>query len=384
MEHFRNVVDKEKVFYINPMNFNKYTDKELLANSLGATMYTPSTNTSIAKGIIEGKYPGLTTNVWCLEDAIADKDVEFGEQNIEVQLDEINNALENGILKYNDLPLLFIRVRTPEQLGKILKLGKKLKPIVGFNFPKFSSENGEAFFDLLRKANKELDECFYGMPILETPEIIYKELRVEELSKIKFIVDKYKDLVLNIRLGGTDFSSLYGIRRGVDFNIYNIMVISECMTDIMNVFGRASENYTISGVVWEYFPDQKRLLKPQLREAPFQKYGQDGIDKRANIITKEIDGLIKEVILDKANGFSGKTVIHPCHISIVNGLQCVSYEEYVDAMAILKSQGDGVFKGESGNKMNEVKPHYNWAKKIYQKSKIYGVMNKNADYTNLF
>ena len=38
----------------------------------------------------------------------------------------------------------------------------------------------------------------YCMPILETREIIYKEHRIENLIKIKTIINKYKELVLNI------------------------------------------------------------------------------------------------------------------------------------------------------------------------------------------
>ena len=77
-------------------------------------------------------------------------------------------------------------------------------------------------------------------------------------------------------------------------------------------------------------------------------------------------------------------MIHPTHIKYVNAMQAVTKEEYQDAVNILQSGGSGVFKGESGNKMNEVKPHTNWATKIYMKSRAYGVIENENSYIKLF
>jgi citrate lyase beta subunit len=387
MKHYQHLTEEErnKIFLIQPTEFNKHTPKDVLANALGATMYTPATKENIAESLINRKYMALTTNVLCLEDSIGDEEVAEAEMNLFRQLDLLNEAVEQGKVTEDELPLLFVRVRTPEQLEKLLEQGEKFKLVAGFNLPKFSSQNGEAFLKAIVRANKKYNETWYAMPILETPEVIYIEYRMVELIKVKGIIDNFQDIILNIRLGGTDFSSLYGIRRGIDFTIYNIHVISNAMSDIVNLFGRASQNYTISGVVWEYFPDKNRLLKPQIRFTPFYKQkGIEGLKQREDIISKEIDGLVKEIILDKANNFVGKTVIHPSHITYVNGLQVVTYEEYMDASAILNNQGKGVVKGEGGNKMNEIKPHHNWAVKIINKSKIYGVLNQNAEYVQLF
>lgn len=387
MKHYQHLKpdDLREIFYIPPSEFNKYTPKDELAIALGATLYTPATKQNIAEMLIQRKYKALTSHVLCLEDSIGEHEVEEAEKNLFYQLDLLNQAVEEGRITLNDLPLLFVRVRTPEQLEKLLMHGEKFKLITGFNLPKFSSKNGEKYLKLISQANETYNETFYAMPILETPEVIYMEYRMVELLKIKGIIDNYQDIVLNIRLGGTDFSSLYGIRRGIDFTIYNIHVISHCIADIVNLFGRANQNYTISGVVWEYFPDSNRMLKPQLRYTPFyKKKGIEGLKQREEIICKEIDGLLKEVILDKANNLVGKTVIHPSHITYVNALQVVTHEEYMDALSIVRNQGKGVLKGENGNKMNEVKPHHNWAEKILRKSKIYGVLQRDADYVQLF
>ena len=176
-----------------------------------------------------------------------------------------------------------------------------------------------------------------------------------ELVGIKKILDKYKDIILQVRVGATDFSSCFGVRRGVDYSIYDIMTVREILADIVNIFGR-SNDYVISGPVWEYFRASKRMMFESLPSDHIE----DCLLKRIPIVNHEIDGLLREVILDKANGFVGRTVIHP------------------------SNDRGGVFKGESGNKMNEVKPHTNWARKIYMRSRAYGVIENENDYIKLF
>ena len=55
-------------------------------------------------------------------------------------------------------------------------------------------------------------------------------------------------------------------------------------------------------------------------------------------------------------------------------------QEYIDAVNILNAieNKGGVFKSEGGNRMNEVNPHKNWAKKIVARAKIFGVADKEA------
>ncbi len=240
--------------------------------------------------------------------------------------------------------------------------------------------------NILDKFNNKRTNVLYGMPILESKRVIYKESRIDELLKIKSILDKYKKYILNVRIGATDYQGLYSLRRGVDNSIYDIGVVSDCIYDIINIFSRADNEYVISGPVWEYFNsnDQNRVLKPMLRKTPFmENEGKDGIIKRKHYLEKYVDGLIEEVILDKANGLVGKTVIHPTHIKIVNALYTVTQEEYEDALEILQSNEGGVNKSKYNNKMNESKPHFNWANKIMKRAYVYGVIKKEFTYLKL-
>ena len=43
----------------------------------------------------------------------------------------------------------------------------------------------------------------------------------------------------------------------------------------------------------------------------------------------------------------------------------------------------GVLKSQYKNKMNEMKPHFYWAKRILMRAKIFGVFNEEQDFTSL-
>lgn len=367
-------------FVVEPEQFDKYTDRELLQYCLGATMYMPGIKDFTPK-ILSGAMPGLTTIVLCFEDACPEDRVEEAEENVHKLLDTVSTAVETGILSKDKVPLIFVRIRN---LAQFKHFGEKLtrnevKSLCGVNFPKFNAENGYEFYSYLQDLNERFGEIIYGMPIIEDPEVAYKESRMQELIGIKKILDKYHDLVLQVRVGGTDFSSVFGVRRGVDYSIYDIMTVRECLADIVNVCGR-NNDYVISGPVWEYFRAPKALMFEELPKHGLEDY----LMKRLPIVNNEIDGLLREVILDKANGFVGRTVIHPTHVKFVNALMAATKEEYDDACMILGHAEGGVVKGSGANKMNEIKPHTNWASKVYMRARAYGVIENEGAYIKLF
>jgi len=367
-------------FVVEPENFNKYTDRELLQYCLGAAMYMPGIKDFTPK-ILSNAMPGLTTIVLCFEDACPADRVEEAEENVHHLLDSVSTAVENGTLAEDKVPLIFVRIRNLAQFKHFsANLTKhEAKSLCGINFPKFNGENGYEYFAYLKDLNDRLDEIIYGMPIIEDPEVAYKECRIPELISIKHILDKYHDLVLQVRVGGTDFSSVFGVRRGVDYSIYDIMTVRECLADIINVCGR-NNDYVIAGPVWEYFRAPKELMFENLPQHGLEDY----LMRRKPIVNNEIDGLLREVILDKANGFIGRTVIHPTHVKFVNALMAVTKEEYDDASMILGYKQGGVVKGSGSNKMNEIGPHTNWAKKVVMRARAFGVIENESAYIKLF
>ena len=367
-------------FVRDPENFDKYTPRALLQYCLGATMYMPGTR-DFAKAIVRRKYPGLTSFVMCFEDACRAEDVPGAEINAIHMLDELNESLASGDMKYEDLPLIIFRVRSVEQFRHFSAM---LRPehvhlVTAINFPKFNTDSASGYLEHLREINAKFGEKIYGMPIIEDRRVAMKETRMDELLGIKRELDACKDLVLNVRVGATDFSSCFGARRDINYTIYDIMTVRDILTDILNMFTRDND-YTVSGPVWEYFRINKsmkfaeRLPKVDVSES---------LLSRKPIVNDAVDGLMRELILDRANGFVGKTIIHPTHINYVNGMLAVTKEQYDDALQVLGTSG-GVVKSGSANKMNEIGPHRRWAERLVMRARAYGVIEKESSYLALF
>ena len=366
-------------FEQDPEAFDKFAPKEFLQYALGGTLYMPGTR-AVTEKILGRCLPGLTSMVMCFEDAIREEDVATAEDNVLSHLDTLADAIDEGGIGHGDIPLTFIRVRTFEQFASFSRrlTRRQAEVLSGFVFPKFYSHNASDYLHLLHELNRELNATLYAMPILEGRTIALKESRLHELSLIRALLKPFEHLVLNVRIGGTDFSSIFAVRRGINLSIYDILPVRDTITDIINFFGRDSEPYTLSAPVWEYFlayksEDLARLLETDIHRSLLG----------SNVIINEaIDGLLRELLLDKANGFVGKTIIHPSHLPFVNAMQAVTREEHDDAVQILGTSG-GVVKSAQSNKMNEASPHRNWARKVVTRARAYGVVENERSYLKL-
>ena len=341
-----------KDMLINGTEFNKGSSREVLQYAIGGMLYMPATRTKIVQNIIEQKNPNMKSICLDLEDSIGDDTVEEATLMLKSTLSKLCTAVENGTLSINKLPLIFIRVRNPEQLKELKNTltQEQFGMITGFNFPKFDSTNAAEYLRIFNEIRNTVPEKLYFNPILESKTIMYKQNRLAELTYIQRKLSGFSDSILNIRVGATDFCNIFGIRRKMSQTIYDIGVVADCFTDIVNFFGK---NYVISGPVWEYFNSQ----------------GEDGLWKT---------GLEKELSFDKLNGFFGKTSIHPMQLPVIAKSNIIDEEDYNDAMSIMGMSTGliGVAKGSAGNKMNEVKTHSNWARKILAIASVYGVKKK--------
>lgn len=355
-----------------PKEFNKYTDRDTLQYCLGATLYMPGTK-DIKEKVVNHKLD-VTSFVMCCEDAIKEEDLSAAEQNILDHMDYFADLIEAGKLTHDDIPLIFVRVRNPEQFKSFASrlTARQASVLTGFNFPKFNSMNALNVLRTLVEVNSRLGVVLYGMPILEGPEVAFRELRNKELLLLRNILEPYKDLILNIRVGGTDMSSLFGVRRGINSTVYDIMPVRDALSDVVNFFNRYCD-YCVSAAVWEYF----RAYRDDDIDDVIKRNFHSALVKGQDIVNPAIDGLLKEVMIDRANGFVGKTIIHPTHAKFVNAMFTVVEEEYNDAVQILNTSG-GVIKSEGGGKMNEIGPHHRWAEKIVKRAEVYGVV-KNED-----
>jgi hypothetical protein len=165
---------------------------------------------------------------------------------------------------------------------------------------------------------------------------------------------------------------------------YDVQIVASVIADVVNVLGRADgTGFTVTGPVWEYFRVQERMFKPQLRRSPFLEGEVEEL--RETLIEHDLDGLLREISLDRANGLLGKTCIHPSHVMPVHALSVVSHEEYSDAQDILRPErlGGGVLRSAYTNKMNEVKPHRAWAERTLQRAEVFGVADEEIGFVDL-
>ncbi|KIF02566.1 ATP/GTP-binding protein [Streptomyces sp. RSD-27] len=387
MRHFGHISPtvREGLFHQEPAEFTLASPARTLAAALGATLYSPATRPRLAADIRKQAGRGVVSMVLCLEDSISDADVVDGEENLVRQFAELDAAFgADGAA--GELPLLFIRVRTPEQIPDLVRrLGGSARNLAGFVLPKFTEGRGAGFLDAVAHAEAVSGlPRLYAMPVLETPDLLHLETRAGALAGIARTVDRHRERVLALRLGVTDFCSVYGLRRTPDMTAYDVQIVAGVIADVVNVLSRADgTGFTVTGPVWEYFRSQQRLFKPQLRRSPFLEEGVEEL--RTALIEHDLDGLLREVELDRANGLLGKTCIHPAHVTPVHALSVVSHEEFSDAQDILRPErdGGGVMRSAYTNKMNEVKPHRAWAERTMLRAEVFGVAKEEVGFVDL-
>lgn len=308
--------------------------------NVGALLYTPATNKKIINSLKSENFAKPFSLSFCLEDTIHDDFVEIAEN----QLIDTLASIKKEKLQYDFyMPNIFVRIRNPKQLEELYT---KLEPfsdiLTGFIFPKISTQNVDEYVQIVLEVNKNSAKKFYIMPIIEDSSIVYLDKRIDTLHTLKNSLSKIEEYILNIRVGGNDLCNVFGIRRKSDETIYDILPIANILSDIVTVFGK---DYVISAPVWEY-------------------YDGENWDK----------GLQNEIKRDILCGFTGKTVIHPKQIEIVNNAYKVSKKDYEDAKNIVGWDRENLVSSSfQKERMNEYKVHYNWAINTLYLAQIYGI-----------
>jgi citrate lyase beta subunit len=316
-------------------------EKELLPWKVGSLMYVPALNTGVGEKVCSGAFPDLNSLAFCLEDAITEE----GVKKAELQLVK---TLAYMAEHWNErMPMLFVRVRNCNQFERLpAMLGELTGILTGVIFPKFDLTNAAEYCAITGKIESGKSNPLYIMPILESGSIMHLDSRKRTLLGLRELLDGCRNYVLNIRVGAMDFCNLYGLRRTITQTIYDIAVVKDVLTDILTVF---ANDYIVSAPVWEYFSNV------------------DGDESWAR-------GMENELQLDMANGFIGKTVIHPSQLPLVKKWLQPTTTDVKDARAVLdwKAGEAGIARSVNGNRMNELATHRKWAKKILILSEIYG------------
>jgi len=383
------------LFEVPPEEFDRASGTELLSVALGATLYMPADRPALAADIVKQAAAGVTSVTVCLEDSIPDAGLPAAVDNLVDALTAVHhdavhddpvlhNTAHEGVAGDRALPLLFVRVRAPDQIAEVVgRLGPAVAVLAGFVLPKFTATSGTAYLHALDLADRAAGTELLAMPVIESGAILYAETRVDELTRLRALLHRDRRRILAVRLGATDLCALFGLRRSPDLSIYDVKVISSLIADVVNVLGRADDTgFTVTGPVWEHYGAAERILKPLLRQSPFDAHGEREL--RGRLVSRAIDGLIREVQLDAANGLRGKTCIHPSHVAVVNALSVVSAEDHRDAGDVLSiGEGGGVRASGHRNKMNEARPHTAWARRTMLRSRVFGVAAENVSFVDL-
>lgn len=310
--------------------------------SVGALLYCPANKESVADSIIHEKFGDKYSLALCLEDTINDNFVAEAEQTLIDTIDKIYVSYQKQPFY---LPKIFVRVRNAGQIERLTRAFKdSIEIITGFIIPKFNLDNAAEYINQIIKANELVSKKIYMMPIYENSSIIDLRNRTDILYSLKNSLSQIEELVLNIRVGGNDLCHMFGFRRHSDESIHRIKPISNIFSDIITIYGM---DYVVSGPVWEY-------------------YAGDNWEK----------GLSQEIQDDKLCGFTGKTVIHPNQIPVINRAYQVTRNDFNDAQSILnwnKNSNAFVSGSLAKERMNEYKTHINWAERTVFLAEAYGI-----------
>ena len=311
----------------------------LTGYDVGALLYCPANaHRGIAEALIGERIPQPFSLSFCLEDTVLEGALAEAEDSLERTLTRIAQAQREAEFY---LPPIFIRVRTPRHLEHVIeRYGSFFPLLTGFILPKFFIDNCGAYVQVIRGAGGKF--CY--MPILESPAMVELESRHAGLARVQESLEPVSERILNIRVGASDLSNVFGLRRRVDTTIYELRPVANLLCDIVTAFAR---RYVVSGPVWEYYAG------PGWAE-----------------------GLRRETEQDLLSGFIGKTVIHPSQIPVVNRCLQVSQSDYADARAILDwdpARPQLVSSSAGSTRMNEYNTHLRWAQRTVRLAQRYGL-----------
>ncbi|MBK5415374.1 HpcH/HpaI aldolase/citrate lyase family protein [Pseudomonas sp. TH31] len=289
--------------------------------ALGATLYMPATRADLLDVVFRTKLPELRSLVVCLEDAVADIDVDTALRNLHLMLTVI---AQRGRAAQG--PLLFVRPRD-SQMAAVLNEWPLMRHVDGFVVPKLTLRNLCAWEQAV--TNPDL----YLMPTLETHDVFNPGAMVELGQALKANLDQR---VIALRIGGNDLMGCLGLRRNPATTLYQTPM-SFVIPMLAGIMG--SQGFALTAPAFE------QLATPSL--------------------------LKEELALDIAHGLVGKTAIHPSQIGIIQDTLRVSLEDLNSAKLIISDVAPAVFK--HNDVMCEPATHYKWAVRILERAQWHGV-----------
>lgn len=283
---------------------------------LGATLFVPALHKDLNSIVIDKKYPELKSVLIDTEDGISDDD-------LEPAFEAIKNLLS---LYEKESLLVFIRPRNIQTLSKILNF-ENIENIDGFILPKFSLENAQSYFDLLKGKDFSL------MPSIEGEELFNQN----SLYELRNIIVQNREKIILLRFGLEDMLRQLTMKRSCDETLFDLSTCSYILGAFIATF--KSAGFAISGGVYPCFKNE--------------------------------EGFVKDVQRDLKEGLFSKTIIHPNQIKITNELYRVTKEEFEEALEICRNDV-GMFN--QNEKMAEVLTMKPYSQEIVLRADTYGVI----------
>jgi citrate lyase beta subunit len=291
-------------------------DHMLNAYGLGSTLYMPIIHNKVPD-ILSGRTACAASSiVLCLEDALAENDVERGIGVLREVLSDVNHRPDLRV---------FVRPRSIDMADRLASFSN-ITAVEGFVAPKVRPENAAQWMDIVSASGLRV------MPTLETAEYF-------DPSRIAAVRDVFNGfdhtLISAIRLGGNDLLGALGLRRQRGVTSWEGplgFVLSMCSSMFV------AAGYPVSAPVFDIIDD--------------------------------LETLKREVERDVASGFISKTAIHPAQIPVIEEAMQVTEEELTQAHAILAKNSKAVF--QIGGVMCEPSTHHNWALRIQARNSVYG------------
>lgn len=292
------------------MNDISYRERQALG--LGATLYVPADHKDLLQ-IASTNKTGARSLIICTEDALALDNLEAGLSNIRRCLSRVMTLSDHGVQ-------VFIRPRDTQVLARLLAM-PNIERVAGFVLPKFDCKEGEEWAKVMLPADPQLGV----MPTLETADVF----NMDEMRKLCGMLTEgsLANRVIALRIGGNDLLNCLSLRRPRNLTLYDTP-LGAVISQLVGVF--KPHGFYLTAPVFEHFGD--------------------------------MDGLRRELQLDRAHGLVGKTAIHPCQLGVIEHAMAPTPMEVDEANAILAADAKAVFK--MNDSMCEVATHHKWAQRI--------------------
>ena len=330
---------------------------------LGACLYIPGSRPALRDDIRRCASHGISSVVLCLEDSI-DSDVE------PLAIHNVRLLIESLASEPSERPMIFVRPRNIEQFAH-LQDSVALSPVTGVALPKFSPTSGPQWLSLIQELSTGRFQPLYAMPIFESRELLIDSSRGSWLSDCREVLEAHIELICALRIGVVDLAGHLGIRRPPHMTAYEFAPISQGIAGILGEFASRAKFPVISGGVWEHLP------RTPVRGHLPNRSSMPGTHEPTGPMSTD-QSFRREVMIDRAHGLVGKSIIHPGQAFTVNAAQVVSFDEWIDACSVL-NQG-GAARSPRGNKMNESEPHRRWAERILVRAHYWGVLQDGLDW----